>query len=89
VKLSQSEELKDLLWLWGKLSDTSNSDNNGNLWLSFNVESTIGFSISLGFDECGISGLIFIEVLFSIGLSYSSSSFSISLSFLSSVFKCF
>jgi hypothetical protein len=38
VQLSQSEELQDLLWLWLKLVDTLDSDDESNLWLGFNEE---------------------------------------------------
>jgi hypothetical protein len=44
VQLSQSKKLHDLLWLWGKLVDTLNSDDECNLWLSFNEEVSGGFS---------------------------------------------
>jgi hypothetical protein len=62
VQLSQSKELQDLLWLWGKLVDTLNSDNECNLWLGFNEEATGGFGVSSSLDQCGISGIVLVEV---------------------------
>jgi len=86
--LSQSEELKDLLWLWGKFSDTSNSDDKSNFWFTFDVEGSRGFGVSLGFDESGIGSLVLVEVFFSIGRSGGSGSLSGSFSFGSAIFEC-
>ena len=88
VQLSQSEELKDFLWLWGKLSDTSNSDNKSNFWFTFDEEGSSGFSVSLGLDKSGISSLILVVVLFSVGISDLSGSSSLSLSSSSALFEC-
>jgi hypothetical protein len=69
VQLSQSKKLQDLLWLWSKFVDTPNSDNESNLWLSFNEERSFSFSISFGLDEGIISSLIFFEIFLSVGVS--------------------
>jgi hypothetical protein len=48
VELSQSKQLQDLLRLGGKLVDTSDSSNKGDLGLSLNVERASSLGISLG-----------------------------------------
>jgi len=44
--LSKSEELKGLLWLWRELVDTSDTDDQGELWLVWNVKVTVGLGDS-------------------------------------------
>jgi hypothetical protein len=63
VQLSQPKELQNLLWLWGKLVDTSNSDNESNLWLSFAQKFTLGLGGSSSINECSVSGGVLFEVL--------------------------
>lgn len=77
VQLSESEQLQDLLGLGSQLVDTSNSNEESNLWFSLNEESTLLLSVSLGLDEGGISSLILLVVLLGVsksGLSGLSSS---------------
>ena len=49
VQLSESQKLQDLLWLWGKLIDTLDSDNESNLWFALDEEVSIllGFSLTI------------------------------------------
>lgn len=68
VQLSQSKEVQDLLWLWCKLIDTSDSDNESNFWLTFNIEGPGCFGLPLGLDQGLIGILVFFVVLFSIGV---------------------
>jgi len=61
--LSKSEELKGLLWLWRELVDTSDTDDQSELWLVWHVKVTVGLgdsgvvneSLSLGFVLSGVS----------------------------------
>jgi len=87
VELSQSKELQDLLWLWSKLVDTLDSDNESNLWLTLNVEGSSGLGISLGFDKSGISSGVLLVVLFGVVGSNLSGSGSILLGFSSGIGK--
>jgi len=80
VQLSQSEELQDLLWLWCKLADTSDSNNKSNLWLSLNKERASGLGVSLCLDDGLIGGIILVEVLLGVGSSGLSCGSSINLS---------
>jgi len=89
VQLSQSKKLQDLLWLWGKLVDTSNSDNESNLSFSFNEERSSGLGISLSLNESLISSSVFLVVFLSISGSNFSSGSSIGLSLSSRVLECF
>lgn len=76
VQLSQSKEVQDLLWLWCKLIDTFDSDNESNFWLTFDIERPGGFGLSPGCDESVIGVLVFFVVLLSIVISLLSSCFS-------------
>ena len=67
----------------------SNSDNNSNFWFSFDEEGSSSLSVSLGFDESGISSGVLVVVLFGIGISGGSSSLSGSFSSSSGIFECF
>merc|ERR1739845_74903 len=61
--LSESEELEGLLWLWRELVDTSDTDDESELWLVWNVVVTVGLgdfgvvdeSLSLGLVLSGVS----------------------------------
>jgi len=61
--LSESEELKGLLGLWRELVDTSDSNDEGELWLVWHVEVSVRLgnsgvvneSLSLGFVLSGVS----------------------------------
>jgi len=61
--LSESEELEGLLWLWRELVDTSDSDDEGELWLVWHVEvavllgnsGVVNESLGLGFVLSGVS----------------------------------
>ena len=67
----------------------SNSDNNSNFWFPFDEEGSSSLSVSLGFDESGISSGVLVVVLFGIGISGGSSSLSGSFSSSSGIFECF
>jgi len=67
VELSQSKQLEDLLRLGGKLVNTSNSNQKGNLGLSLNEEVTSGLGISFVLNKFSIGGLILFEVFLSVG----------------------
>jgi len=85
VQLSESEKLQDLLWLWGKLADTSNSNDKGNLWLGLNEEVSFLLSGSLVINELLVGGSVLVEVLLGVGGSGLSGDNSILLGFNSSV----
>lgn len=61
--LSESEELEGLLWLWRELVDTSDTDDESELWLVWNVVVTVGLgdfgvvdeSLGLGLVLSGVS----------------------------------
>jgi hypothetical protein len=55
VDLAETEELHDLLLLGGKLVDTSDTDNEGNLSLTLNKEGTGLLGVTLALDKSGIS----------------------------------
>ena len=57
--MSKSEKLKNLLYSWGDLVDTSDSDDDGHFWLGWNVDISDLFSLSLSGDvqTVGISVL--------------------------------
>ena len=66
VELAESEELHDLLLLGGKLVDTSDSDDKGNLGLRLDEEVSVLLGVTSALDEGGISGGILGGVLLSV-----------------------
>jgi hypothetical protein len=67
VELSESKELHDLLLLGGKLVDTSDSDNEGNLGLGLYEEVSGFLGLSSGIDEGLVSGGVLLGVLLGVG----------------------
>lgn len=67
VELAESEKLQDLLLFGGELVDTTDSDNKGDLGLTFNEEVASFFGCSLCVDECFVSCCVLFGVLFSVG----------------------
>jgi hypothetical protein len=65
------------------------SDDESNLWLSFNEERSVLLGFSLGGDHGVISSSVLIVVLLSVSSSKCSSSSSILLSGNSGILKCF
>lgn len=78
VELSKSEELHDLLLLGGKLVNTSDSDDEGDLGLGLNEEVTSLLGVTLALDELGISGGVLLGVL--LGVSGSGGSLGLAVS---------
>jgi len=56
--LSESEELEGLLWLWRELVDTSDTDDESELWLVWNVKVTVCLGNSGVVDESLSLGLV-------------------------------
>lgn len=79
VELAESEELHDLLLLGGKLVDTSDSDDKGNLGLRLDEEVSVLLGVTSALDEGGISGGILGGVLLSVLVSGISLGFAVSL----------
>ena len=69
VELAESEELHDLLLLGGKLVDTSDSDDEGNLCIRLNEEVSVLLGVTSALDEGGVSGGILGGVLLSVLVS--------------------
>ena len=51
TNLSETEELKDLLYSWWDLVDTSDSDDKGQFWFTIDVSVTVSLSLSLAGDQ--------------------------------------
>lgn len=63
VDLVQSHQLQDLSLLWSHVVDTLDPDDEDNLWLSFNVEGTVGLSFTLSINDGSFSSFVFLLVL--------------------------
>lgn len=65
VDLSESQELEDLSRLRVHVADSSNTNNNHELWLGWNVEGTLGASLTLHANKILLLGNILLHVLLS------------------------
>merc|ERR1712035_301844 len=58
--LSESKKLEGLLWFWGQLVDTSDSDDQSEFWFAWNVVVSVSFSgfgvVNQGFSFSGVFG---------------------------------
>jgi len=66
VKLTQSKKLQNLLLFWGKLVNTSNSDNKCNFGFWLNEEVACFLCASLCFNKCFVGSSVLASVLLSI-----------------------
>jgi len=89
VQLSQSKELQNLLWLWGKLVDTLNPDDESYLCLSLNVELTCLLGGSLSIDSSLISCFVLFRIFHCVLLGLFSWGLPVSFSLNESCFSCF
>jgi len=63
VNLQETQQLHDLSWLWWDLVDTLDSDDEGDLWLSRDVEVTISLCDTLESDLFTLGLSVFLNVL--------------------------
>lgn len=63
VDLVQSHQLQNLSLLWSHVVDTLDSNDKDHLWLTFNVESTIGLSFTLSVNDSSFGFFILLLVL--------------------------
>lgn len=63
VDLVQSHQLQNLSLLWSHVVDTLDSNDEDHLWLTFDVESTIGLSFTLSVNDSSFSIFILLLVL--------------------------
>ena len=62
TNLSETEELKDLLYSWRDLVDTSDSDDKGEFWFTIDVGVTVSLGLSLAGDQKSFLVFVFLGI---------------------------
>ena len=62
TNLSETEELKDLLYSWWDLVDTSDSDDKGEFWFTIDVGVTVSLGLSLAGDQKSFLVFVFLGI---------------------------